>query len=58
MELNLQLAYEYARGYYDGRVKGFDNPPEMGTDSQLWAYRTGYDVGVTDYCELDENVTN
>lgn len=53
---NEMLAYEYARGYFDGRTTGTENAPEYGTESEAFAYRTGYDAGVRDYCELDERV--
>lgn len=58
MNLNLVLAYEFARGYYDGRNTGCSNPPEFGTDDQVEAYKAGYDAGVTDYCEIDELLTD
>lgn len=49
--------YWYARGYYDGRVHGSrKSDGEVSTlldDSERLAYKHGYDVGVTDFCDLD-----
>ena len=48
--------YWYARGYYDGRFKGFSNRPEHLTDTEKVAYKSGYDRGITDYCDYDFDV--
>lgn len=47
-------AYWYARGYYDGRAKGNNEPPIARPPIAAHAYKTGYDRGVADYClEID-----
>lgn len=64
-----QMAYWYARGYYDGRTFGNEESQNKSTDglrlgrssshdgrdvdALRHAYRQGYDTGVTDYCEMD-----
>jgi len=49
------LAYVYARGYYDGRNYGYeDTGQEWMTDEERHIYQTGYERGVSDYCEIDE----
>ena len=47
----------FATGYYDGRAIGvYNNPYEMIIVSPelSYLYRQGYDRGVADYCESDE----
>ncbi len=47
--------YVYARGYYDGRTKGWcDTPIEWMNDTEKHTYNEGFDKGVADYCEFDE----
>jgi len=54
-DADFTIAYTYARGYYDGRSKGWcDTPIEWMNDNEKHAYNEGYDKGVADYCELDE----
>lgn len=49
------LAYIYARGYYDGRATGAgETPLDWMTPEEAHIYATGYDRGVADYCEFDE----
>ena len=47
--------YWFARGYYDGRSKGTPDEELLsllkGADRK--SYNTGYDAGVTDYCDYD-----
>lgn len=51
------MAYVYARGYHDGRVKGWcDTEIEWMTPEEVGVYAQGYDKGVADYCDLDENI--
>lgn len=53
-DFNLKLYF--ARGYYDGRSKGWEDIDyDPLTDYEKEAYGQGYDAGVTDYCLLDEN---
>ena len=53
--MNYTIAYTYARGYYDGRAKGEEAPlPNWFNDEERHAYRSGYERGVSDYCEFDE----
>lgn len=48
-------AYWYARGYHDGRGKGFMKGfSESCPDDIRLAYKQGYDCGVRDYCDMDE----
>jgi hypothetical protein len=54
--MNDEQIYWFARGYHDGRVVGAG--VEEGLDAiddapNRVAYRQGYDVGVSDYCDLD-----
>jgi hypothetical protein len=51
--MNYPLAYAYALGYYDGRSKGVEDN-QFTFDDERQAYTEGYERGVTDYCELDE----
>lgn len=49
------MHYVYARGYHDGRSKGWcDTPIEWMNEEEKLAYSEGYDKGVSDYCDLDE----
>jgi len=48
-----QTAYWFARGYYDGRAIGTENRPDGLNDAYGYAYRLGYDMGVSDHCDLD-----
>ena len=55
--MNHEFMYWYARGYHDGRVVGAG--VEEGLDAAYsvitrHAYRMGYEIGVSDYCDLDE----
>lgn len=57
LNADFEMAYTYARGYYDGRVHGYcDTEIEWMTDAEKHAYNRGYDRGVTDYTEIDEKV--
>jgi hypothetical protein len=54
--LNRKEAYWFARGYYDGRTFGNQkslNEVEGWSDEVRLAYKQGYDIGVTDYAEID-----
>ena len=44
----------YALGYYHGRVNGYESRPEFYKDAEKFWYGEGYQRGVSDYCELDE----
>ena len=49
------MAYVYARGYYDGRAEGARNTElDWMTPEEVGIYGAGYDRGITDYCEYDE----
>ena len=51
------LAYVYARGYFDGRANGYENTPlDWMTPEEVGIYGHGYDCGVADYCEFDEKI--
>ena len=53
--MNHRDAYYYALGYYQGRRFGqfeIDEFENMTPEHQDY-YRTGYDDGVLDYCEID-----
>jgi hypothetical protein len=59
--MNHQQLYAYALGYYQGRavgsweLEGWEDMNEV----EQYAYREGYDRGVSDYCEsesLNENL--
>lgn len=53
--MNYTIHYVYARGYYDGRTHGYEESlQEWFTDEERSAYMEGYDRGVSDYCEFDE----
>ena len=53
--MNHEFMYWYARGYYEGRAFGNDEGLDAAySDQTRHAYRMGYDVGVSDYCDLDE----
>jgi hypothetical protein len=53
--MNDEQIYWFARGYYEGRVHGNDEGLDAAySDETRHAYRRGYDVGVSDYCDLDE----
>jgi hypothetical protein len=54
-EYNLLATYWFARGYFDGRTSGSENDDVVGLlEGELLAnYRSGFDSGVADYCELD-----
>lgn len=55
--MNDEQLYWFARGYHDGRVvgAGVEEGLEAAYDDlSRRAYRQGYDVGVSDYCDLDE----
>ena len=58
--MNDEQIYWYARGYHDGRVVGAgveEGLDAIGDDADRGAnrvaYKQGYDVGVSDYCDLD-----
>ena len=54
-EPDYAMAYVYARGYHDGRVKGWcDTEIEWMTDEEKHTYNEGFDKGVADYCAIDE----
>ena len=48
----LDRVYYYARGYYDGRSIGVENKEDI-PEQYYHEYNTGYECGVTDYCEID-----
>ena len=51
------LAYIYARGYYDGRVNGYEQTPlDWMTPEEVGIYASGYDRGVADFEEFGEPV--
>jgi hypothetical protein len=52
---DFNMAYVYARGYFDGRSNGVrETNLDWMTPEEVGIYSNGYDRGVTDYCELDE----
>ena len=51
--MNYSLMYAYALGYHDGRTVGVEDN-QFEADEYRLAYSEGYQRGVTDYCELDE----
>ena len=55
----LSDAFPYALGYWQGRACGhFENGTyENMTDTHRYLYKIGYDAGVADYVELDEDAT-
>ena len=55
-EMNEELYYWYAVGYYEGRSFGAENS-DLSEDSEeiQLAYKRGYTRGVEDFCEYDEN---
>lgn len=55
--MNDDQLYWFARGYHDGRVVGAgveEGLDAIDGDEDRVAYRRGYDLGVSDYCDLDE----
>lgn len=51
------LAYVYARGYFDGRVNGYEATDlDWMIPEEVGVYEQGYDKGVADYCDLDEKI--
>ena len=55
--MNDDQLYWFARGYHDGRVVGAgveEGLDAIDDDEDRVAYRRGYDLGVSDYCDLDE----
>ena len=51
------LAYIFARGYYDGRMTGgTDMDKDWMTAAELEAFNWGYDRGVSDYHNYDEGI--
>jgi len=48
-------AFPYALGYWQGRSTGFfeNGTYENMTEKHQMLFRTGYDAGVADYCEMD-----
>ena len=51
------LAYVYARGYFDGRVNGYeDTDLDWMTPEEVGIYAQGYDKGVADFSDLDNNI--
>ena len=50
------LAYVYARGYYDGRVNGYEADLEWMTPEEVALYAQGYDRGVADFEEFDNEI--
>lgn len=54
-DTDFNLAYVYARGYYDGRAKGDDETQlDWMTPEEVGIYANGYDRGVSDYHNYDE----
>jgi hypothetical protein len=53
----LKDAFPYALGYWQGRSSGyFENGTyENMSDFHKHLYKLGYDSGVADYCELDDD---
>jgi len=54
--MNDDQLYWFARGYHDGRVVGAgveEGLDAIDGDEDRVAYRRGYDLGVSDYCDLD-----
>jgi hypothetical protein len=54
----LNDAYPYAVGYFQGRKNGFfenDTYEDM-TDKHQNLFKLGFDAGVSDYCNLDEEI--
>ena len=51
--MNYLLMNAYALGYYDGRAIGVEDNP-FDSDEERFAYSEGYQRGVSDYCDLDE----
>lgn len=57
VDQDYSLAYIYARGYYDGRVNGYESTDlDWMTPEEVGIYARGYDRGVADFCEFDENI--
>ena len=54
MNIDYKTCHAYALGYYDGRVEGRMSPTPQFDDLQRHAYVSGYEAGVADYCEFDE----
>ena len=49
----MDYAYAYALGYWDGRSKGVEDN-KFEDDKSRVAYGFGYERGVSDFCEHDE----
>ena len=51
-----EKSYAYAVGYFHGRMTGIDKNPYCGETEaeQRYAYTEGYERGVNDYCEEEE----
>ena len=45
--------YWYARGYYDGREKGYRVSELHVPNQHQDVYNDGYDRGVSDHCEME-----
>ena len=50
--MSYNASYWFARGYYDGRSKGTEDIGSVDED-YIFAYKSGYQTGVTDYYEFD-----
>ena len=53
--MSFNATYWFARGYYDGRSKGMEDDHESIPEEYLFSYKSGYESGVTDFCEFDED---
>ena len=53
-EWGVRTVYAYALGYYEGRVNGVDENNPFDDSNERWAFKLGYNRGVTDYCDEQE----
>lgn len=54
---DFDLAYIYARGYFDGRVNGYEGTDlDWMTPEEVGIYARGYDRGVADFEQYGEEI--